>query len=58
MFKSRLAAIAMAVGTSVAGSATALAQSVSSGYASVNGLEMYYEVRGAGQPLVLLHGAP
>jgi pimeloyl-ACP methyl ester carboxylesterase len=26
-------------------------------YASVNGLEMYYEVHGAGQPLVLLHGA-
>src|SRR3712207_3788693 len=27
------------------------------GYASVNGLEMYYEIHGAGQPLVLLHGA-
>jgi pimeloyl-ACP methyl ester carboxylesterase len=26
-------------------------------YASVNGLEMYYEVHGVGQPLVLLHGA-
>src|SRR5918998_6478877 len=26
-------------------------------YASVNGLDMYYEVHGAGQPLVLLHGA-
>jgi pimeloyl-ACP methyl ester carboxylesterase len=26
-------------------------------YVSVNGLEMYYEDRGAGQPLVLLHGA-
>jgi pimeloyl-ACP methyl ester carboxylesterase len=25
-------------------------------YASVNGLEMYYEVHGAGAPLVLLHG--
>ena len=25
-------------------------------YAEVNGLEMYYEVHGAGQPLVLLHG--
>ncbi len=30
---------------------------VTSGYASVNGLEMYYEVHGTGQPLVLLHGA-
>src|SRR5215213_2449682 len=26
-------------------------------YADVNGLHMYYEVHGAGQPLVLLHGA-
>jgi len=30
---------------------------VSSGYAPVNGLDMYYEVHGAGPPLVLLHGA-
>jgi pimeloyl-ACP methyl ester carboxylesterase len=28
-----------------------------SGYAPVNGLEMYYEIHGTGQPLVLLHGA-
>ena len=28
-----------------------------SGYAAVNGLQMYYEVHGTGQPLVLLHGA-
>ena len=28
-----------------------------SGYAPVNGLQMYYEVHGTGQPLVLLHGA-
>jgi pimeloyl-ACP methyl ester carboxylesterase len=27
-----------------------------SGYAPVNGLEMYYECHGAGKPLVLLHG--
>jgi pimeloyl-ACP methyl ester carboxylesterase len=27
------------------------------GYAPVNGLEMYYEIRGQGEPLVLLHGA-
>jgi pimeloyl-ACP methyl ester carboxylesterase len=25
-------------------------------YADVNGLHMYYEVHGRGQPLVLLHG--
>ena len=28
-----------------------------SGYVSVNGLDMYYEIHGEGQPLVLLHGA-
>lgn len=27
------------------------------GYAQVNGVKMYYEVHGAGKPLVLLHGA-
>ena len=26
-------------------------------YASVNGLEIYYEIHGTGEPLVLLHGA-
>jgi hypothetical protein len=25
-------------------------------YASVNGLKMYYEIHGAGEPLVTLHG--
>src|SRR5512145_103017 len=27
------------------------------GYAPVNGLQMYYEIHGSGMPLVLLHGA-
>lgn len=27
------------------------------GYASVNGLKMYYEIHGTGKPLVVLHGA-
>jgi pimeloyl-ACP methyl ester carboxylesterase len=30
---------------------------VNSGYAPVNGIKIYYEVYGAGKPLVLLHGA-
>lgn len=30
---------------------------MTSGYAKVNGLKMYYEVHGKGSPLVLLHGA-
>jgi pimeloyl-ACP methyl ester carboxylesterase len=25
-------------------------------YAEVNGLRMYYEIHGTGQPLILLHG--
>ena len=31
-------------------------EDVKSGYAPVNGLKLYYETRGAGRPLVLLHG--
>jgi len=31
-------------------------QDSTSGYASVNGLKMYYEVHGTGTPLVLIHG--
>jgi pimeloyl-ACP methyl ester carboxylesterase len=31
-------------------------QAVKSGYAAVNGLKMYYEIRGTGEPLLLLHG--
>src|SRR5512134_1245097 len=27
------------------------------GYAPVNGLKMYYEIHGSGEPIVLLHGA-
>lgn len=30
---------------------------IQSGYAPVNGLELYYEIYGTGQPLVLIHGA-
>jgi outer membrane lipoprotein-sorting protein len=44
MFKGRLVAIALAVGTCVASSANAFAQADQSGYARVNGLEMYYEI--------------
>jgi pimeloyl-ACP methyl ester carboxylesterase len=32
-------------------------ENVNQGYVSVNGLQMYYEIYGEGQPLVLLHGA-
>ena len=30
--------------------------SAAGGYASVNGLNMYYEIHGSGEPLVILHG--
>ena len=32
-------------------------QAPTTGYAPVNGLKMYYEVHGSGDPVVLLHGA-
>jgi pimeloyl-ACP methyl ester carboxylesterase len=31
--------------------------SVTSGYAPVNGLRLYYEIRGTGDPLIMIHGA-
>src|SRR5512146_2509378 len=33
-----------------------LSKNQTSGYAPVNGLQMYYEIHGAGNPLLLLHG--
>jgi pimeloyl-ACP methyl ester carboxylesterase len=38
-------------------STVASAQTPKTGYAPVNGLKMYYEIHGTGQPVVLLHGA-
>src|SRR5687768_2643920 len=35
---------------------TMAATPAQSGYAPINGLNVYYEIHGAGQPLVLLHG--
>src|SRR4030088_3257960 len=32
-------------------------QKPTTGYAPVNGLRMYYEIQGGGEPVVLLHGA-
>src|SRR5215470_9108186 len=45
-----LATTSMAMAQSAAGNAD------KSGYAPVNGLNMYYEIHGSGEPLVLLHG--
>jgi len=57
MLKRRLAATS--AGTLLAASALAGAQTgttAKTGYAPVNGLNLYYEVHGAGAPLILLHG--
>jgi pimeloyl-ACP methyl ester carboxylesterase len=41
----------------VGGTVRRVAGGPRTGYAPVNGLEMYYELHGAGRPLLLLHGA-
>jgi pimeloyl-ACP methyl ester carboxylesterase len=41
----------------VALSAVVSAQEPRTGYAPVNGLKMYYEIHGKGEPVVLLHGS-
>ena len=61
MLKRTLFGFVAAVGILLAAlSTTVLAQEeaeVTAGYAAVNGLHMYYEIRGTGEPLVVLHGA-
>jgi pimeloyl-ACP methyl ester carboxylesterase len=42
---------------SAASQSNAQLKPTNSGYAPVNGIKIYYEVYGSGQPLVLLHGA-
>ncbi len=62
MTMSRRSVIATGAGTAALaialGAAPALAEggAVKTGYAPVNGLKLYYEVFGAGEPLILLHG--
>lgn len=36
---------------------TGMTTTPETGYASINGLELYYEIHGEGEPLVVLHGA-
>src|ERR1700730_1793573 len=42
--------------TIMLGADTMQAQTNAGRYADVNGIRMYYEIHGAGQPLVLIHG--
>ena len=48
--------ISGATGGTPVGTTITSTRQVTSGYAPVNGLKLYYEIRGVGQPLVLLHG--
>jgi pimeloyl-ACP methyl ester carboxylesterase len=63
MFKRILPVFIVVSGVALTAAPTVLAQDATeesaarSGYASVNDLEMYYEIHGAGKPLVVLHGA-
>jgi len=52
LIKSTKAIILLAV----IGCLTVKAAGQTKGYADVNGIKLYYEIHGAGQPLVLLHG--
>ena len=47
----------LAAALSLAFAAPALTAEPVTGYAPVNGLQMYYEIHGEGEPLLLLHGA-
>ena len=41
----------------LATTAVSAQQKPTTGYAPVNGVNLYYEVHGSGEPVVLLHGA-
>ena len=49
--------IASLILTMLLSSVVSAQQKPTTGYAPVNGLKMYYEVHGTGEPVVLLHGA-
>ena len=46
----------LGVSTTQASAQSALDEQSRTGYAPVNGLQVYYEIHGRGEPLVLLHG--
>ncbi|HKP14855.1 MAG TPA: alpha/beta hydrolase, partial [Gemmatimonadaceae bacterium] len=52
MFRTVVVATSLLLGATVATEAQPTGKRV-----SVNGMQMYYEVSGAGEPLVVLHGA-
>jgi pimeloyl-ACP methyl ester carboxylesterase len=50
------AGIAALLATAIAGRPAIAEEAAKSGYAEVNGLKYYYEISGAGEPLLVLHG--
>lgn len=52
----RFAIVVLLLLSAVAAAQAPREGSVKSGYAQVNGLKMYYEIHGEGEPLVLIHG--
>lgn len=42
--------------SALVGAQTGTATAVKTGYAPVNGISLYYEIHGGGEPLILLHG--
>jgi pimeloyl-ACP methyl ester carboxylesterase len=53
----KLIAIELILAAALSTAASARAQKPATGYAPVNGLKMYYEIHGGGDPVVLLHGS-
>jgi pimeloyl-ACP methyl ester carboxylesterase len=51
-----IAAVVFLATSSLTFAQTRAAVTVKSGYAPVNGLKVYYEIHGTGEPLILLHG--
>jgi len=49
------AAFTILAASSLAFAQTLAAVTVKTGYASVNGVNLYYEIHGRGEPLILLH---
>lgn len=55
LFFTLVLSLFMVLATNAQGNSSSV-HPVKSGYADINGLHMYYEVYGQGQPLILLHG--
>src|SRR5882757_7730300 len=51
-----IAAVVFLATSSLACAQTRAAVALKTGYAPVNGLNLYYEIHGTGEPLILLHG--